>query len=277
VRLDADASGGELHVRADVVGDDGRAQSFRRLLVHVAGPDGFSREVPLEAVGAGAYAATVPLSRPGTYVAVARDEMGGGAVGTTGAVLGAGEELRPTGSDVAMLARIAELTGGKKRDGLAGIFHDRATKRFAYEDATSTLVVLAACALLLAVAARRLSVPDALLALPARLRARFARRASTSAAPSDAATVLSSLLAARERTRAARDAPPPAAVPPAPSRAAHPPAAAPPAAAFRAPAASAPREPAQAPAPRAPAPPGPNAKTPPKSAAEILLERRKRR
>jgi hypothetical protein len=31
VRLEADASGGELHVRADVVGDDGRAQTFRRL------------------------------------------------------------------------------------------------------------------------------------------------------------------------------------------------------------------------------------------------------
>ncbi|MEI7892654.1 MAG: VWA domain-containing protein [Myxococcales bacterium] len=60
VRLESDASGGELHVRADVVGDDGRAQTFRRLVVHVAGPDGFSRDVPLEAVGAGRYARSEP-------------------------------------------------------------------------------------------------------------------------------------------------------------------------------------------------------------------------
>jgi hypothetical protein len=90
VRLEADAAGGQLSVHASVVGDDGRAASFRRLVVHVAGPEGFAREVALEAVGAGAYAATVPLSRPGTYIAVARDELTGEAVGTTGAALGAG-------------------------------------------------------------------------------------------------------------------------------------------------------------------------------------------
>ena len=48
VRVEADASGGELHVRANVVGDDGRTHSFRRLTVHVAGPEGFSRDMPLE-------------------------------------------------------------------------------------------------------------------------------------------------------------------------------------------------------------------------------------
>ena len=58
VRLEADATAGELRVRADVVGDDGRAQTFRRLTAHVAGPEGFSRDVQLEAVGAGRYAAS---------------------------------------------------------------------------------------------------------------------------------------------------------------------------------------------------------------------------
>jgi Ca-activated chloride channel family protein len=83
VRLEADAQSGVLHVRADVVGDDGRAQTFRRLTVHVAGPDGFTRDVSLEAIGAGRYGATVPLTRPGTYVATAKDEVTGEAVGTT--------------------------------------------------------------------------------------------------------------------------------------------------------------------------------------------------
>ncbi|MBK8253461.1 MAG: VWA domain-containing protein [Polyangiaceae bacterium] len=163
VRLEADAAGGQLHIGATVVGDDGRAQSFKRLLVHVAGPDGFSREMALEAVGAGSYSASIPLSRPGTYIAVARDELSGEALGTTGAVLTAGEELRPTGTDNALLGRIADLTGGKKRDTLAGIFGDRATKRFSYKDATPTFILLAAIGLLLAVAARKLALPEGLL------------------------------------------------------------------------------------------------------------------
>ncbi|WP_437486156.1 VWA domain-containing protein [Sorangium sp. So ce1014] len=205
VRLEADASGGELSVRASVIGDDGRAQSFRRLVVHVAGPDGFARELPLEATGAGAYTATLPLSRPGTYVAVARDELTGEAVGTTGAAMTAGEELRPTGSDLSLLGRIAEFTGGKRRDTLAGIFEDRASKRFAYRDATPGLVSFAALALLLAVAARRLALPEAAAAWAARAGERLrARRWGAAAEAASAGATVGALLSARERGRAQR-------------------------------------------------------------------------
>jgi Ca-activated chloride channel homolog len=172
VRLEADTRNGELHVRADVVGDDGRAQTFRRLTAHVAGPDGFARDVPLEAVGAGRYAATVALSRPGTYVAAAKDEGSGDAVGTIGAVLTAGEELKPVGSDRALLARIAAMTGGKMRDTLAGLFDDRAARRFAYRSLVPWLVLCAAGAMLLGVAARRLAVPDVITQVSVRARAR---------------------------------------------------------------------------------------------------------
>ena len=185
VRLEADASGGELHVRADVVGDDGRAQTFRRLTIHVAGPDGFARDVPLEAVGAGRYAATLPLSRAGTYVATAKDEVSSDPVGTIGAVLTAGEELRPTGSDRVLLGRIASMTGGKARDTLAGLFDDRAAKRFAYKSIVPALVLAAALAMLLAVAARRVGVPNVVGAMAARMqswREEGARRRAVRAA-----------------------------------------------------------------------------------------------
>lgn len=206
VRLEADASGGELSVRASVIGDDGRAQSFRRLVVHVAGPDGFARELPLEATGAGAYMATLPLSRPGTYVAVARDELTGEAVGTTGAAMTAGEELRPTGSDLSLLGRIAEFTGGKRRDTLAGIFDDRASKRFAYRDATPGLVGFAALALLFAVAARRLALPEAAGAWAARAGERLrARRWGAAAEAAGAGETVGALLSARERGRGRRE------------------------------------------------------------------------
>ncbi len=172
VRLESDASGGELHVRADVVGDDGRTQTFRRLTVHVAGPDGFARDVSLEAIGAGRYGATIPLSRPGTYVATAKDEMSGEAVGTTGAVLGAGEELRPTGTDRVLLARIATMSGGKERDTLAGLFDDRAARRFAYIPLLPYLSIIAAVAMILGVGGRRLGIPDWMTGLVGRVRGR---------------------------------------------------------------------------------------------------------
>lgn len=197
VRLESDATGGELHVRADVVGDDGRAQTFRRLTVHVAGPDGFSRDESLEAIGAGRYGASVPLSRPGTYVATAKDETSGEAVGTTGAVLSAGEELRPTGTDRLLLTRISTMTGGKMRDTLAGLYDDRAARRFAYTPLLPLLSLIAACAMLLGVASRRLGVPAFVTAMfgLARNRARQTeaeKRASLAFAE------------ARERERAAR-------------------------------------------------------------------------
>jgi hypothetical protein len=289
VRLEADASGGELHVRASVVGDDGRAQSFRRLVVKVVGPEGFGREMALEASGAGAYSATLPLSRPGTYIAVARDELSGQAVGTTGAVLSAGEELRPTGSDLALLGRIAEFTGGKRRDTLAGIFADRASKRFAYKDTTPPLLVVAAFALLLAVAARRLAMPEAMAAWVARVTSR-AHAAGPDPAPAEAerAATAFALLQARDRARSEREPPRPPGPPPGQDQPASPQAAPPgarvgppvpahlrrPATPRPLPAAAAPRSPgAAAPPPPAAAPAPPAAR--PLTAAEILLAKRR--
>ncbi|HMJ12068.1 MAG TPA: VWA domain-containing protein [Polyangiaceae bacterium] len=212
VRVEADAAGGELHVRANVVDDDGRAESFRRLKVRIGGPDGFSRDVTLEAVGAGAYASRTPLSRPGAYIVTAVDELTNEPLATTGAVLTAGEELRPTGSDRRLLGQIASLTGGKLRDTLAGIFHDREAKRFAYRSIDAWLTALAAFALLGSVAARRLALPEALLRLPERLsRRRAERRARREHTdPAEAAgaeqteRALSALIASKKRAAAPR-------------------------------------------------------------------------
>jgi hypothetical protein len=267
VRLEADAAGGELHVRATIVDDDGRTESFRRLRLRVGGPDGFGQDVALEAVGAGAYAATVPLSRPGAYVVTAIDEASGESVGTTGAALMAGEELRPTGSDRALLRRVSELTGGQLRDTLAGVFHERPARRFAYRSLSPMLLLLGAFALLGSVGARRLAVPERLTNLPARLRARRERRRKEReqvlgervAAEARRGQALDALLdvKARASARTAADELPPASVPrfaPAPRAAAAPPAAEPP------------------PAGTPPPPPAHGL-----SAAEILLARRRGR
>ncbi|MCC6646228.1 MAG: VWA domain-containing protein [Polyangiaceae bacterium] len=185
VRLEADTAGGELHVRATVVGDDGRAQSFRRLAISVAGPEGFAKRVPLEPVGSGAYAASVPLSRPGTYVATAVDELSRETVGTAGAVLSPGEELRPTGTDRALLSRLASMTGGRPRSTLAGLFLDRAPPRYAYDPIGGWLALAAGVLLLLSVAVRKLALtlPAARASVAPARPARAPRPAETTSRP----------------------------------------------------------------------------------------------
>ena len=163
VRVEADTLGGELRLRASVLDEHGHAENFRRIEARVAGPDGFSATLPLEAAGAGAYAGSLPLSRPGAYVVTAVDEQTNEALGTTAAALSAGEELRPSGSDRGLLRQLTRITGGKQRDTLAGIFADRDALRFAYQNLRQWLVVLAAGCLLLGVASRRLAVPDFML------------------------------------------------------------------------------------------------------------------
>lgn len=266
VRLEADATGGSLHVRATAVDDDGRSESFRRLRARVGGPDGFSADVTLEAVGAGAYAATVPLARPGAYVVTAVDELRGEPLATTGAALSAGEELRPTGSDRGLLARVAELTGGKVRDTLAGVFRERETRRFAYRDLDAWLMAAAAVTLLASVGLRRIDLPDPFAAWRARRqKERLARGRADEQARHEQReqAVITSETLLRAKARAADDAPRPVRLPErAPATRAKSSDDAPP-----------PSVPRVARETRGPTPHSPKAK----SSAEILLERRRGR
>ncbi|HYP86782.1 MAG TPA: hypothetical protein VEQ59_01480, partial [Polyangiaceae bacterium] len=195
----------------------GHAENFRRLEARVAGPDGFSATVPLEAAGAGAYAGSLPLSRPGAYVATVVDELSNEALGTTAAALSAGEELRPSGTDRGLLRQITRVTAGKMRDTLAGIFADRDALRFAYQNLRQWLVLLSAGCLLLGVASRRLSMPELVLnasssvaavlsALRKRKPGQRAKLVAT-AAPISAAPTLEALRQAKARSEITRPAP----------------------------------------------------------------------
>ena len=162
------------------------------------------------------------------------------------------------------------------RDTLAGLFDDRAARRFAYKPLGAWLAFLAAIAMLLAVTARRVGVPDVLTALSARVRARRAEGARRRAEREvEAARMQSLAIEEQQRLRDAivarrrREAAPPQPLPPAvPFR----PVAPPPGPA-----------PAPTPMPMTP-PPGPVASHPaapaerPLTAAERLaLKRRERR
>lgn len=173
VRLETVAANGRLEVRATATSAGGRADSLRRLRAKVSGPDGLLREVELEPTSVGAYSASVPLDRPGTYVAVVLDEATGEAVGTSGAAWSSGDEMRAAKSDVGLLDRLSNLTGGSRRTSLREVFHDRAMRRFSYEDSSAMLAAFAAFALLASVVARKLGFPDALVPALERVRRRL--------------------------------------------------------------------------------------------------------
>jgi hypothetical protein len=208
------------------------------------------------------YRGEVELRRPGAYMATLLDEALGKTVATTGAILSAGDELRSAGVDRALLGRIAKLTGGRLRDTLAGMFADRELERMAYQSFTSMLLVLAALALLLGVASRRLAVPDAVAAAPARLL-RYTRRETSQRAAKRLEVPDAPQLQALERVRAKHRRTEPE---PEPRRAGFEPTAI-----IASPPASTP-----APAEHREAPPASHAQ-PGLTAAEILLARRRRR
>jgi Ca-activated chloride channel family protein len=211
VRLEADTTGGELRLRASVTDEHGRSESLRRLVAKVTAPDGSASSIPLDAVGAGLYSATVPATRPGAYVASLVDEQTQVLEATTGAVLTLGDELRPTGTDRGLLRRIAEQSGGKMRDTLAGIFLDRDAERFAYTSLSPWLLCIAAFGLLLAVSMRRLSLPDWFERAPLAAVVPRAANANANAAPE--APVAPTAVSALKRVRS-RKAPRPEQAPP---------------------------------------------------------------
>src|SRR5690606_3477577 len=198
VRLEAEFVNGALSVRATALDPRGRRDTFRRLRVAVSGPEGYQRTAPLEVIGPGHFGLELSPARPGAYVMTLIDEVSGAPLATGGAVLASGIEQRPVGTDRALLARIAALTGGKERETLAGIFRDREQRRFAYTSVTPVLIALGAAALLLAVAARRL-----VLTLP-----RWRPSSPRPRVPAPAAPLTGTFSALRARKRRVRDAAP---------------------------------------------------------------------
>ena len=222
VRLEADASGGELHVRATVVGDDGRAQSFRRLMVRVAGPDGFSRGDGARGHGRRRVRRDASRSRGPARTSPSRATSSVGRGRRHDRRRAHGRRRAAADRQRRRAARRASPSSpaGKTRDTLAGIFADRAARRFSYQDMTPILIVLAAFGLLLAVAARRFALPEPLVAWAGRARAALRSKPSehgqTGPDPRSPDAVVGALLQAKERAardRAVSAAPPPSATP----------------------------------------------------------------
>ena len=161
ISLEASASAGTLTVQLSAKRNDGHAQTSGTFRAIVVGPGDYRRELVLEPAQAGLYRGQLTPSAPGTYFVTAIDSATSSQVATTAVSLDSKDELA-SHSDRRLLARIAELTLGKERDTLAGIFLERPTKVAAFVPWLRPLLVLGALSLLLSVAARRLLLPDTL-------------------------------------------------------------------------------------------------------------------
>lgn len=117
--LNVSIRGQTMTIRLELSGDEGRPLDDLFVSGAVFGPDGQSREVRLSQDGPGSYAARVPVQLSGNYILTLRPMRLDGTmlppiVG--GAVAPAGAETRALQSDDALLAEVADITGGRVLD-----------------------------------------------------------------------------------------------------------------------------------------------------------------
>jgi uncharacterized membrane protein len=164
VRLETSASDGTLHVRAEPsgVGDVG-AGGLMHLRAHLQSPDGSGRDVELLPRAGGDYATDVNVDAPGAYLVQLLDVGAEGLdrtpIGLSAAMLSRADEGRPTGSDAAMMARLAELSGGIATDRIADVFQRRSGLRPTPLPLAPYALPLAIATMILGVASRRLGAP----------------------------------------------------------------------------------------------------------------------
>ena len=131
------------------------AQRLQQLQRAVGGQQ--SEALTLAQTGPGRYEATFTPGAPGPYLVTTSSEDT--LLGTSGAVLTAADELRGVGTQRALLAQIAALTGGRVRTDLAEALRERPAPRVAYDPLWEWALRIALLALLLSVAGRRLVLP----------------------------------------------------------------------------------------------------------------------
>ena len=185
-------TGTEGRVVVEALDQEGRYRNHLSLRAHVAGPHGQTEELALTQTGPGRYEAAFKPGAPGAYLATtSADER---LLGTSGAVLTAADELRGVGTDNALLAQIAALTGGRVHARLVDAVHARPAPHVAYDPVWEWALRLALLSMLMSVAGRRLVLP--------RLR-RAPRARQPSADPESPASTAALLLAQRRSARQA--------------------------------------------------------------------------
>jgi Ca-activated chloride channel family protein len=139
---------------------DGRPLNFLQAQATLIDPDLDSRQVPLEQVGPGQYRAQVEASQPGTYLVRVGANDGDQSLGMTtlGLVVPYSPEYKTSGTDLGLLAQIAQVTGGHRlEEPLQAFVHNLPSAERA-RDVWRGLLLAAALMFPLDVGVRRLAL-----------------------------------------------------------------------------------------------------------------------
>lgn len=162
--LTTETVGDRLRLRLDAIDDDGHPVDLLTVPATVYTPGGEPVEVSLTQTGPGLYEGELPARESGNYVAVLKPRQGNKRLAPLigGASVAAGIEYRTLRSNVALLRRIAEETGGRLldlRNAAAADLFDRAGVRpsEARIPLWRALLIAAIAVLLLDIATRRIA------------------------------------------------------------------------------------------------------------------------
>lgn len=170
---------GEGRVVIDAVDDRGRFVNFLALHGTAVLPDGSGVELAIRQVAPGRYEATFPADQVGLYlvnVGVRPRAGRAAAAQTVGMALAYPPEYRDVRSNDALLARVAETTGGSVLERPEQVFGRRGADARAPSDVWGVLLAFALALLPLDIAVRRLVV-DPRRALASWLAGRMPRQA----------------------------------------------------------------------------------------------------
>ncbi len=115
LELGTEVRGDTLTVRLDAAGDDGRPLDLLNVPASIRSPSGEWVEVTLTQTAAGLYEASLPARESGTYVALVKPRLGARKLPPVvgGVSVSSGVEYRRLQSNVGLLRRVAETTGGR--------------------------------------------------------------------------------------------------------------------------------------------------------------------
>jgi len=116
--LTVQALGDTLKVRLDAADDDGKPMDMLSVPGTVYTPDGSSVDIKLSQTGPGTYEASTTVVQSGQYIVALSPSAGARRLAPLigGTVLTSGPELRNLKSNIALMERIARITGGRVLD-----------------------------------------------------------------------------------------------------------------------------------------------------------------
>ncbi len=193
---------GRGHVTVEALSPDGSFKNNLRLGAHIVAPDFSSSDIKLEQTAAGLYEGEFAATARGAYLVSVVEENGRPAP-VTGSVNSYSPEFSITSSDVSLLARVSEATGGSviSADASGLNLFERHAEKTRPHEIWESLILAALLLLPVDIGIRRLNITrEQILNARYRIESKF-RRATPEPLEAEAGASLAQLKDARARVR----------------------------------------------------------------------------